>query len=412
MSSVPTGDVSALVVQSFTPDGKSFVTPSSDGSIRVVDIVPDWPGRKFPVTNSDDFRPQLSPDGTLVAVVHDGSISVIDVMTGEIVAERPADFVFSIYFGPQNRTLAWDDGDFVRLMDLEGGDVRQLPDHGTYGTDVAFSPDGRTVAEIAYHSVRLWDVATGMPAAAQPPELLGDAVGVAYSPDGTLAVSEDQDGTDGITELFAPGQTRRLIRFGGGGLLFSPDGKVLAVDGAGGRVLFSMRDGKPLGGRLPANDLAFGRDGETFATIDYRGSGPASGRCKRVAYRTRATRHDWRSDLARVHEQRAACYRRQRRGDRVGPRPRLAHAQGLHGREPRPHTTRMDTAHRRHPALRPAMRRRARRNIERLNSRQTTISLDSGDPLSCNRRRHQSPMGFVFRLGRTMIMRHLVEDAS
>ena len=183
-------------------------------------------------------------------------------------------------------------------------------DPAVYGANsVAFSPDGKLLADADAHIVRLWNPATGQAVGAPLPAdtSTGNGVyGVAFSPDGKLLASADGDGTvrlwnpatgqpvgaplpadtgparrratgwrsartascwpartyNGTVRLWNPatgqpvGAPSRLTPapFSGvNGVAFSPDGKLLASADADGTVrLWNPATGQPVGAPLRA----------------------------------------------------------------------------------------------------------------------------------------------------------------
>jgi WD40 repeat protein len=105
----------------------------------------------------------FAPDGwTLASGSLDGRVILWDEATGVELAtltEAP-DFVLTLVFAPDGRTLAVADGPAVRLWDVATREERAVL-HGHTGKVLAqaFAPDGRTLASGGYdRTVRLWDL--------------------------------------------------------------------------------------------------------------------------------------------------------------------------------------------------------------------------------------------------------------
>jgi WD40 repeat protein len=178
------------------------------------------------------------------------------------------------------------------------GNLPAAPDGGPVvfqpgETVAALSADGKAVA-LAYREkdgVRVWDVATGKELRRFPGEESG-AAGLTFSPDGKLLASAGKDGNIALYDLTTTKQTARrilapkagaLFRLGFTPVVFSPDGKSLAVPSQevagfnqvkGTIVLWDPTTGRRLrqfeaGGPAPVTP-AFSPDGKglAWATAD------------------------------------------------------------------------------------------------------------------------------------------------
>ena len=138
----------------------------------------------------------------------DEIIRLWDVVTGEqkgIITGNTGG-VSDVAFSPDGQTLASGCYDYtIRLWDVITGEhIRTFTGHRHQVNSVAFSPDGRTLASGSVdETTRLWDVATGE----QKETLAGHTswiTTVAFSPDGRTLVTGSGDGTLLLWELPRP----------------------------------------------------------------------------------------------------------------------------------------------------------------------------------------------------------------
>jgi serine/threonine protein kinase/WD40 repeat protein len=199
-----------------------------------------------------------SPDGSLVATGDDnGRIRLHTLADGKQAAtfrgDRAAIYCLAFQRDRRRRTLerpavggwllaAGDAGGVVTIWDCDAGVPRAACRGANYHIhDVAFSPDGMTMASVGREEVKLWDIATG--------RLLLDLpatnwmTGVAFSPDGKrlAATGKTAFGTPGLFAVWELEtgrgiQTLRGLASRVEKVALSPDERLLAALGQDCRV--------------------------------------------------------------------------------------------------------------------------------------------------------------------------------
>jgi eukaryotic-like serine/threonine-protein kinase len=297
-----TGTIAAL---RFSADGGRIAACDRSGAITV------WDARAVPEAEqiSIDQIPQgaesaFLPDGRTLAVMGATRIDLFDTTSRRRIGriEGPDRSPEGFAISPDGRVIAtlWSEGDwpeFRQGVDLWDIATRRLirtlvaaeSSRGSWGSDIAFSPDGRVLAvgrgslagwgsdsnpEPAdpVDSVWLWDLSTGHERA----PLKGAAGPLAFSPDGRVLVTTGSDNRsiclwDAVSgSRVAQWVVSERVKYGKG--TFSPDGRLFAAaafDGGGvrlwdvasGRVVHTLRcPSKPL--------VAFAPDGKTLVTAD------------------------------------------------------------------------------------------------------------------------------------------------
>ena len=233
------GDVNDLA---FGPGG-TLATVGSDGAAQIWDVTSG--AQLHSVVYPSEYGawgPSFSADGALFAAAWtaDGVVVVLDVATGIVVRQITAvPEPGRTSFDPSGTRIAIGAArtPTAMVVDIATGDALfALEGHRGSITDVAWSPDGRSIATASTDgSTRIHDAATGALRFALPGG--GHVYDVDWSPDATRLVTADGDGAARLW-LLADGGPREEFtlasqdtRNGVAGVAFSPDGtRVLTGD--------------------------------------------------------------------------------------------------------------------------------------------------------------------------------------
>ena len=226
----------------FSPGGELIALGLSEQGIGLWDAnaLREW---DLPLvdTGGEVWALAFAPDGRrLAAVTDDGHATVWDVERRSLLwgpSTIAPGAVLGVDFSVDGRTIATAGADGVKLWDATTGDpVGTIPDQGVRAGDVAFSPDGSTLAFVHEQggTVEIWDVAKHARVARLPVNRRYSYYAISFSRDGgRLATGSLDDPFVRIWDVGTGKMLRKLDQGSAGSLTvdFSADGRVLAVSG-------------------------------------------------------------------------------------------------------------------------------------------------------------------------------------
>jgi WD40 repeat protein len=281
----------------FSPDGK-FLACGDWDTIRVFDAATLREVRRCEANGARVEVLGFSPDGKRLLAASATSLGIWDAASGKRVnadAGHQA-AVVSLAFAPDGQTLASgsQEGGQAIIWDLKTRRPRhRLSDHSKAVASMAFSPDGQALATGDGYfggskgsneaAVRLWDVRQGR-LLRQFAAHLSSVCDVAFSPDGKSLATAGNDARASVWDV-ASGQRRFQVR----GLdnqfqaiAFSPDGRMVLIMGSSGELSLwdsatgeKVRDLGPQGDVIRWPELAgFAGGGKAVLTAEGGRRGP------------------------------------------------------------------------------------------------------------------------------------------
>jgi len=258
------GDEDGVWQVAWSPEGKTLATLSSvKGEVKLWNVAERKEVRTLKSDLGNSYSLAFTPDGKTLVVGHyqndakagpTGGISLWDVATGQrkgLLRHTPPRGVAQLVLAPDGKLIAaaesWKEGEKgaykrgVALWDLGSSKVRaSLPDGIT--TALAFSPDGKVLAQSAYvikdNQITAAEVRRRDLIKEQDLPALTNTAGknplncVAFSPDGRTLAGADYQGQIFLWDT-ASAKVRTTIKQEDGrqvtSLAFTPDGRTLAA---------------------------------------------------------------------------------------------------------------------------------------------------------------------------------------
>jgi WD40 repeat protein/serine/threonine protein kinase len=262
----------------FSRDGRTLMSASSDGTIRLWDAS-TGAARGDPLTHGSPVRcAALSPDGSVVAGGgEDGTVRFWQVSTGKTLTApfHHDDEVSALVFSPDGQRAASASEDkTARLFDGQTGQpIGQPLRHTKPVWALAFSADSQTLATGGEDGlVMLWNARDGT-AGHRPLKHENPVWAVSFSHDGRRAITGCTRGEARLWDMASGTAIRLQLKHSHkvGSVSFRSDDRfALTAGGAHGATIVSVPDGERVGDKLsldaPGDVAAFSPDGRLVLT--------------------------------------------------------------------------------------------------------------------------------------------------
>ena len=269
----------SVMAVAFSPDGRTILTGGAgeDNTARQWDTRSGKPVGKVMKHYGWVIAVAFSPDGrTILTGCADNTARLWDAHSGQPIGKvmKHNAYVMAVAFSPDGKTLLTGSEDKgVRLWDARSGEIiEKVMYHDSIVEDVSFSPDGKTILSAGDKTARLWSAATGEPIA----RVVGhtdEVMSAVLSPDGTAILTVSFDKTAHIWEMRRGKPVVKILKNNREPLAmaFSPDFKTLAAGGLDNSArIWNIQSGEAISKAMRHSSriraVAFSPDGRTIFT--------------------------------------------------------------------------------------------------------------------------------------------------
>ncbi len=211
----------------FSPDGRYLAASQTPvGGLTVWDVEEHRAALSVPGDVGHGVR--FSPDSRRIVVRGDAEVLDFNLPSGQLVRRWPIR-MFTLAFRPDGAQIALIDVGskrrVCRILDWDTGAPVRAFELPTASGEIAWSPDGATLATCGGTKIHLWDTATSIRRGVLEGQNTSGGLAAAFHPAGTLLAS---NGWEGMLRIWDPILCRPVLDVAGaGGVPVSANGQIV-----------------------------------------------------------------------------------------------------------------------------------------------------------------------------------------
>lgn len=147
---------------SFSPDGKTLASGSSDKTVKLWNVISGEEIRSFPGHSNAITFTKFSPDNQQLVTADFNEIKLWDISSGKELKKLSQNTIQSVTLSPNGKQVGFINNGYIKLWNIDGDEEPlTMPGH-VYGvTSLDFSPDGKNLVSEGGQTFKFWETTSG-----------------------------------------------------------------------------------------------------------------------------------------------------------------------------------------------------------------------------------------------------------